>query len=220
MSDFRYLLTVLGNGRTEYLNRTMDAIEEHLSPQPAEVFVFDDSKMRLGQCAAMAKCWEYAAASEYRHCFHFEEDYVCLRPIDVSHMVMLMDWHRHLLQLTLMRQAWLREIEFGGYITKDPSWYERCEGSIAPSPEHMAEWPYSIKHAEWIETTRNWANAPTLFRTSLAREFEWPAEPGCETSIGPQMLAKYPEGRFAILGAGEVWASHIGVERAVGSHGY
>lgn len=211
-----YLLIVLSTGRKKYLERTLAAIDEHLRPRHAELFIFDDSVTRLGQCAAYGECWKYAAASDYEWTVVFEEDYVCLRPLDVGHMSDILRAQPHLLQLTLMRQAWLREVEFGSYVAKDPGWYERKTGRVT----HHGFNTITDVDAEWIETTRNWANAPTLFRTSLAREFEWPSEPGCETTIGPRMLERYPEGKFGILGAGEVQAAHIGVERAPHSHGY
>jgi hypothetical protein len=223
-----YLLIVLSTGRTTYLERTLAAIDEHLRPRHSELFIFDDSVTRLGQCRAYGECWRYAAESGYEWVMVFEEDYVCLRPIDVAHMEDILRAQRHLLQLTLMRQAWLAEVPYGGYLAKDPGWYDRRSERVfvgepvftaEQSPHGRAIYAESFV-AEWIETTRNWANAPTLFRTALAREFEWPSEPGCETTIGPRMLERYPEGKFGILGAGEVWASHIGVERAAGSHGY
>lgn len=203
MGNSSYLLTVLSTGRQQYLDRMLASLDEHLHPAPAEMFVFTDEE-RIGQCAAHARCWQHAAESGFDWVFHIEEDFVVLRPIDVEHMTELMYAQPHLFQLSLMRQAWGAEIEWGGYVAKDPGWYQRRTDN---------GW-------EWIETTRNWANAPTLFRTDLAREFPWPVEPGCETTIGPQMLARYPEGRFGILGLGEVQACHIGVERAVGSRGY
>lgn len=219
MSDFRYLLTVLGNGRTEYLERALESIEEHLTPQPFVRYIYDDSETHLGQCAAQSMCWEAASNTTVNFCLHWEEDYVALRPLDVERMAALMDAQPHLLQLTLMRQAWAAEIPYGNYVAKDPGWYERRELQLSTGriDRHGNE-EYAV--TEWMETTRNWANAPTLFRTALAREFEWPTEPGCETAIGPEMLARYPEGKFGIAGWGQAEVAHVGVERAPGSYGY
>jgi len=38
--------------------------------------------------------------------------------------------------------------------------------------------------------------------------------------IGPQMLERYPEGKFALWGSGSCDVAHIGVVRGEGYHGY
>lgn len=192
----------------------MSALEEFLYPQPAEVFIFDDFETRFGQCKAQSVCWWKAAESEYEWCVHFEEDLTPVRPIDVSALAFVMDANPFLFQMTLMRQAWAAEIPWAGYVAKDPGWYER--DSTLGLTTTDGNWPIY----EWMWTQRNWANAPTLFRTALAREFPWPEEPGCETTIGPQMLERYPEGKFGLWGWGESQVCHVGVERAPHSHGY
>lgn len=234
-----YILTLLSSGRPTYLERTWAAYERLLSPPPQIVYTFDDgaqtpfnqlqpdwlseawpdtywqgsgSTTRLGQCKAQAHCWEAAARSGCEWVFHVEDDVVLLRPLDLRDLVTVLEdpyvEGKHLAQMALVRCPWGAEIEYGGYIPKDPGWYER----------HTA--PYSDWQAEWITTTRNWAHSPALFSTDLCREFAFPAEPGCETTIGPMIRETLPDAVFGLWGAGEPWVAHIGVERAPGSHGY
>jgi hypothetical protein len=218
-----YLLTVLSSGRSLYLERALVAAARFLIPSPAAVYVYDDGleasaeafaafpdatvegdPFRRGMCAAHTRCWEAAAASELDWVFHLEEDFVLLRPTRVDAIADVLTRHPHLAQMALVRTPWGREIEFGGYIPQMPGYYERCTDGTA----------------EWIETTRNWATCPALLRTALTSEFAWSPLPGCETEIGPRIIASYPETKFGLWGGGEPHAAHIGVERAPGAHGY
>jgi hypothetical protein len=217
----KYLLTVLGNGRSQYLERCMSSIEQFLHPRPTDVFSFTDHGSKLGMCAAHWQCWQAAADSEYEWVFHIEEDYVLLGPVHLWDLAKVMDRgessttdgksfkHGGVLQMALMRTPWGAEVEYGGYVAQNPVWYTRVYESLGwGEGEH------------WIAQRRNWTNAPALFRTSLAREFPWDPNPGCETEIGPRILAKYPEAVFGIFGGGECQAAHIGIERARGAQGY
>ena len=105
-----------------------------------------------------------------------------------------------------------------------PGLYERRETTLdAGNPTYCAYEHadcFVERHMEWIATRRNWSNTG-LWRTDLCRQHAWPAEPGCETTIGPQLLAsRGPDTVFGLWGWGEPWQAHIGLERAPGSHGY
>jgi len=199
-----YVLTVLANGRDEYLERALDSFDRFVEPKPAFTYIYDDRHSKLGMCAAHAKCWETAAGREEEWVFHLEEDFAILRPVDLTHFVALMKMQPSVKQVALVRCPWGFEIEWGGYIPQMPGLYERRGSWQRP----------------WIATTRNWATNPALFRTELAREFPWDPQPGCETEIGPRIIQRYPDAVFGLWGWGEPWAAHIGVERAPGSHGY
>lgn len=222
---------MLTNGRPDYLARTLAAFSEHVHPQPSEVYIFDDglltpreafapyedatvegAKVTKGMCAAHAFCWVRAAESRFKWVFHIEDDYVILRPVGLPLMADVIEANPHLVQMTLVRCPWGFEIEHGGYIPKDPGWYVRQGGAEDPSWHPGAQ--------EWIETTRNWAVAPTLFPTAVARKHWWPAERGCETTIGPRILEQEPDARFGLWGWGEPWVAHIGVDRQKGAFGY
>jgi hypothetical protein len=233
-----YLLTILSSGRTEYIERTLDAANEFLHPAPSALYVYDDGAStqvgpigdypftydgdprRIGMCAAHAKCWQAAAASKYRWVFHLEDDYVLLRPVDLQRLAAVIDAERNLVQMALVRTPWGAEVEHGGYIAQTPGWYQRRESGEYCDNGGRDEVMHPVDYAEWIEQRRNWTCAPSLMRTDLARAFPWPAEPGCETTIGPQIIDALPDAQFGLWGWGEAWCAHIGVDRAEGSFGY
>lgn len=246
---FEYLLTVLTNGRVDCLERTLAAFFAHARPRPSKMYVVDDGGATgsdavfalserygkdintayettgdmvgvpdeaIGMCGAMERCWLAAAESGDRGLgwiFHLEDDQLLLRPINIFHLALVQasTWgyrERALAQMALVRAPWGAEIPHGGYIPKDPGWYNRV-GAIRHGGPH-----------EWIETTRNWATSPALYRAELCQEFEWPTEPNCESLIGPRIRERYPEAVFGLWGHGECQYAHIGVERAEGAHGY
>ena len=218
----KYLLTVLTNGRSQYLDRALGAFREMVTPAPAEIFVMDDggasgdpglgryeaSPTSLGMCSAHARCWNEAAASPYEWVFHLEDDFVILRPVRLELMADALVTRPEFKQMALVRTPWGAELEYGGYIPQSPGWYTR-ETILGARGAH-----------EVISTKRNWATNPALFRTALTREFPWSHNANCESEIGFRMIDVYPDGVFGLWGSGEPWAAHIGVERAAGAHGY
>lgn len=226
----RYLLTVQTNGRPDYLRRALDAAQAFLTPPPAEVLIYDDGEAtpedvlrfggvptrvlsspdRVGMCEAYCRLWETAADLDYDWIFHHEDDQLLLRPVRVDWLATVLNDQPHLAQMALVRCPWGAEVPHGGYIPAAPGWYVRCSAPTTASMRPM----------EWIETTRNWATSPALMRASLYRSLPCPAEPGCETTIGPRLLERDPDTRFGLWGWGEPWYAHIGMDRAQGSYGY
>lgn len=223
-----YLLAVMTNGRRDYLARTLAALTEHLAPAPALCYLHDDAGgtpyldlldqtgyawkckaqvSAVGHCRSYRNVWEEAAACGAEFVFVVEDDQVLVRPTDLDDLAWVLHETSSLAQMALLRTPWGAEIPYGGYIPQTPGWYRRRRADN----DHLDE---------WIETTRNWTCAPALFRTSLAREFPWPSDPGCETAIGPAILAARPDAKFGLWGWGEPWVAHIGVERARGAYGY
>lgn len=238
-----YLLTILSSGRPVYLERTLHWYGRFLNPKPASVFVFDDggtldhdwlgdrieaawpgaewlvqgSARRLGQCVAQAECWAVAADSDHEWVWHVEDDVVLLRPLDLRDLAAVLDAESAVPQMALIRCPWGNEIEWGGYISQFPGHYDRrvTTALVTVGGVERAE-PRAF---EWIATRRNWAHAPMLCRTQLCRDYVFPARPGCETEIGPMLLAAGYEA-FGLWGWGSPDVAHIGVERAPRSHGY
>jgi hypothetical protein len=247
-----YILTILSSGRPLYLERTLVALEQFLTPKPSAIFLFMDGVSpgdaigarsvaalgafrdvgvpvdvaghtgMLGQCAAQAKCWEAAAESDCEWAFHIEDDLVLLRPLDLLDLAEVLVAEPNVPQMALVRCPWGAEIEHGGYIPMVPGLYERRTTTIAGTARTVFSETVVVveREEQWIVTKRNWANAPALMRTSFARDFDWPAEPGCETAVGPLLFERNPDTEFGLWGWGEPWVAHIGVERAPGSHGY
>lgn len=224
----KYLLTVLTNGRSEYVERTLEAFFEHVSPAPSAIYAYDDGAStevgplpndvpfiydgnpeRVGMCAANARCWQAAAESDLDWVFHLEDDMQILCPIDLDEIAAVMESHPYLASMTLKRTPWGTEVEHGGFVEQEPGWYER----------KVVHGYQGAKTQRWFETTRNWSCAPTLFRTDLARALPWSPEPGCETEFGKRLLDEDVV-RFGIWGGGECQVAHIGVSRAPGAKGY
>lgn len=234
--SFRYALCLLSCGREEYVRRTLASYVEHLTPPPSAVYVYDDGGQtpldafdawpgvevkveshptRLGRCAAHANLWRYAAASDYDYVWTVEDDVLLLRPLDLRDLAALLESEPDLIQVTLFRCPWGAEVEYGGYFNQFRWKYER-----------RSSWLSSLSYAEgdglacWIASTDDWASSPALVRAQVCREVDWPAEPGCELTLGPAVQAVQPEALSGYWGWGEPLAAHIGMERVQGGHGY
>lgn len=245
--SMNYLFAMLACGRTDYTRRTLAAYGEFLTPAPSEVFVYDDGGQldleavwpdawadvpralashptRLGRCAAHAKLWEYAAASEHEHVWVVEDDILLLRPLALHNLAALLDAEPNLVQVALVRCPWGGEIPFGGYIPMRAAlghdWYERRSTFQYQSGDPVLDHYGQPCTFEWIASTVDWTSSPALLRTSLAREVEWPASAGCEGTLGPRIQAVYPDAVSGYWGWAEPWCSHIGMERVAGGHGY
>lgn len=209
---------------------------------------YEDSPAPLGMCKAYAHCWHAAATSEHPWVFHLEDDFVLLRPLKIVHLAETIEAEPTLAQVALVRTPWGFEIPHGGYIPMFPGLYERRETrfveghrvndeAIGPEPYVRADDGSRLdrdtvpghpvfgefrsgRHARWIATTRNWATNPALTPTDLMRRYQCPLENGCETAIGPMILADQPDAVFGLWGWGEPWAAHIGEHRQPGAFGY
>lgn len=229
----RYLLTVLTNGRSEYLERALAAFEEHVTPRPAAAFVHIDGPHPLprplydgalqwdvgyagrpvGFTMGTKDCMDFAAGSELEWFFHLEDDFVLLRPLDLNWLREVLEAEQHVKQMALVRTPWGAEIEHGGYIAKEPGWYTRRE-TVARFDDRQPV------RARWIETTRNFATNPALAATAFPREHPYPSVALSEGVYGFEIRDREPEATFGLWGWGEPWCAHIGVERQQGSHGY
>lgn len=188
--------------------------------------VYDESSRPLGMCAAHKNCHDFAATQfgedwEIDWAFHLEDDFVILRPVDLRDLAAVLDAEPTCKQMALVRCPWGKEIEFGGYIPHMPGHYERRKIDLARETLRVGyAHDNDRRRLEWIATQRNWATNPALMRTELLRRYPWPAEPGCETTIGPRILEDEPDAVFGLWGWGEPWAAHIALERQPGAFGY
>lgn len=236
-----YLLALLACGREDYTRRTLAAYAELLSPAPSAFYCYDDGGQldldavwpeawaevprtlesrptRVGRCAGHANLWKHAAASEFDYVWTVEDDILLLRPLDLTLVAALLESEPTLKQVALIRAPWGSEIPFGSFVEQRKAlghdWYERRK-TTRPGFETQAS-----QDIEWIESTWDWTSSPALLSTTLPREVVWPAEAGCESALGPAIMARYPDAVSGYLGAGELWCSHIGLERAAGAFGY
>lgn len=229
----RYLLTVLTNGRTEYLERALASFEQFVRPKPTEIFVHVDGRHAaprmlydempwevnqaldpVGFTMATKDCMDRAAQSDLEWFFHLEDDFVILRPLDLNHLREVIEREEHLKQMALVRTPWGAEVEHGGYIAKDPGWYTRRTTALWETIGR------DERDAEWIATQRNFATNPALARTNFPREHPYPSVALSEGVYGFEIREREPEALFGLWGWGEPWCAHIGVDRQAGSHGY
>jgi hypothetical protein len=219
----KYLLTVLTNGRSQYLERALASFEEFVVPRPSGCFIHVDGphglppalhgEIRwdaqiapdpLGFTGGTKACLDYAARSDYDWFFHLEDDFVILRPVDLRPLASVLEKQPSLKQLALLRCPWGAEIEYGSYVMQHPGSYERL----------------GVWNEQWMKTTRNFSTNPALASTSFPREHPYPEVQHSEGMYGFQIREREPDAFFGLWGWGEPWCAHIGVDRAAGSHGY
>lgn len=136
----RVALTVLDDGRPEYLRQTVESLYRHL---PFEDFVVhilvNDSGdsahaeylqnqypefnrqvhhiERRGLMGAFLSAWSTALEYDWDFLWHNEDDILLLENLDLELMATLLTKYAHLAQIMLLRQAiTMREFESGGVI--------------------------------------------------------------------------------------------------------
>lgn len=152
-----------------------------------------------GYTETLATVWEEIAegfGSPY--IFHLEEDFEMDRPVRLADLATVLEAEPMLAQIVLLRQAcYPREYAAGGIIQEHPESYRQRKAAGVPYLEHE----------------RFFSANPCLYRRELT-EIGWPRAKHSEAVIGP-MLVKLGY-RFAYLGRGEPWITHIGLERVGG----
>lgn len=228
-----YLLAILTCGRPKYLERTLASFVRFLDPAPSAVYVWDDGAStpvetfgilegdhltvegepeRIGRCAGHAKLWEACRRDTYAGLdwvFTAEDDVVLVRPTPLNWLRELLQAEVDLQQVALVRCPWGAEIEWGGYFAQFPWKYERRETQIKDGPV-----------CRWTASTVDWTSSPALLPMSLPLGIDWPAEPGCELTLGPRIQAAAKDAVSGYWGWGEPWCAHIGLDRIPGGHGY
>jgi hypothetical protein len=153
---------------------------------------------RLGFTGAYANAWRHLARRPERVTFSTEDDFTFNRPVDLLAMAELLDWHPHLAQVALRRQAWNdQEKAAGGIVEQHPDDYtNRSDGDT-----------------HWLEHRRFFTTNPSLFRTALCKR-GWPEVQHSEGIFTHELLLD-PDLRFAFWGRrnDEPWVTHIGHER-------
>lgn len=159
-------LVVVTDGRREYLARTVASLRENLRPWPGHRYMVDDSGDatysalladayggdfevhshfgREGFVATVKDAWQVAtkeAAVEY--VAYAEDDFTYNVPVDLEHMMWVLDRNPHLAQLALKRQP----------VNSD----ERAAGDI--TRVFPGEWQ---QRPTYTEHTRNFTTNPCL----------------------------------------------------------
>lgn len=208
------ILLVLTDGRGGCLQRTLDSASLALDgidrrvlvndcPDPAygawlaetwpEFEIVGPLARKRGFHGAIQAGWDHIGPGP-GYVFHLEDDFTFNRWVPLGAMADLLDRHPHLAQVALMRQPWNEEeTAAGGIYHLHPDDFDRHDGD-----------------QPWMEHSRFFTTNPCLYRRTLI-EHGWPQRPHSE---GHFTIHLRDEGyRFAYLGHGEEWVTHIGDER-------
>lgn len=213
-------VVVMTDGRRQYMVPAMDSLRAQVDGPIGRRVIHDDSGDldyrnwlavsypdweiigptggRSGFCGAYRSAWTWLdALDDTEWVFQTEDDFTFDTRIDLQVLIDVMTANRHLLQMQLRRQPWWTEPQ-GGFIGQWPDLY-----TDAGADSHA-----------WLEHRRNWSTNPGLFRRDLC-QWTWPPPPGCEKTLGDQLLHAYPQGHFAVWGGRDdpPVVRHIGHER-------
>lgn len=221
--DLSYRLVVLTHGDSAPLAETLAAYGEHVRPAPAEtVLVYDGEEPPgpvedfirdcyggwsltngpLGFCGATRHAWAVAAEPGVQYSFYLEHDFVVARPVDLWHLVQVLERHPNLAQVTLMRDAYSREEHQAGGLFA----YRQADYRPVTHLDGTSWW----LRMPWFTTN------PSLMRRDFMAENPWPADghKHCEGRFGGALREKGYE--FGTWGDGSVYARHIGVRTGFG----
>lgn len=189
-------LLAIGDGRTEYHERSWASLTEML-PAVDHTVIIDDSAHELGFAGAVAEGWRQALDTPATHVVHCELDFIYLRPIDLEGMVTALNHHPHLVQMALLR----------GPVNAD----ERRAGGVIE--QHPEDYLTVTWHGQtWREHSRHITTNPCVWPRWVV-ERGWPVRDQSEGHFGIELFAEDPARRAAYWGFG-VDVEHIGHERA------
>ena len=213
---------VLTAGRRAYLDRTLESFATCVHGPIVHWGILDDSgderfrrwlrarcpgwnitttAGRIGYTRAIRAAWEHERRrGGAPYIFHLEEDFVFDRRVDLLEMIAVLEQDRMLAQVALLRGPFFSsEIEVGGIVQEDPDAYAaRRAGTLA-----------------WLEHRKTFTTNPCIYRRTLLKT-TWPDVAHSESVFSRQLVRRGH--RFAFMGTGETWVTHIGVERT--QHGY
>lgn len=221
-------MLLIGDGRDEYLTRTVQATMRNLHGHVTEWWMFDDSAdepyraslrrryptftvfdagPRQGFAGAIQAAWaRLRSDSAADHVLHLEQDFELTRAVNVDRMAAVLDACPYLVQMALRRQAWsATEVAAGGLVELNPDAYAE---------------QYRLGE-RWLEHRLFFTTNVSLYRRSLMTML-WPQVPRSEGMFTMHLLGHgSPEAagddvRFGYWGArvSGVWAEHIGHQRA------
>jgi hypothetical protein len=211
---------VLTAGRQQYLERTLASFDAHVTGDIRRKTIYDDSgdetfgrwleltyrgwsivhntEAPSGFTQAIRKAWSaeaHANGAGAPYIFHLEEDFVFDRDVDLDDLIQILELEPRVAQAALLRGPFFPpEIEAGGIVEEDPNAYTH---------HHRGELRYLV-HRKFFTTN------PCVYRRKLLR-IGWPASANSETRF--TRLVRNRGYRFAFIGNGEPWVSHIGAER-------
>lgn len=209
-------------GRDDYLAQTIASFEERVRGPITCRVMFDDSGdstamtrlgkqfpdfavigdvERRGQAAKIRSIFNFLQGRTEKYVFWLEEDFTFDRDVDLLDLVELLEEHPEYSQAQLLRQSWYPvEVEAGGIIERNPERFTLRDFG--------GDRPCAIEHREY------WTWNPCLFRREEIIDRTYPLRGDHEQRFGLQLLREDIDRRFAIVGDGAPWVTHIGAEKA------
>jgi len=178
-------LLIMTNGRGEYLERTLSALEK-LHGNFSRILIHDDSgdenyhnwlkkinyeiatTNKVGFTKAVISGWEKLKEDSNEWVFHLEDDFVFTEDIYVN-MIDVIKHNNYIKQIVLQRQPiGSRERRKGGIIASHPERYEdKTDGTNY-----------------WVEHRVNYSTNPSVYNKSLIYKHPWPDMPYSERIYG------------------------------------
>lgn len=228
----RYLLAVLTHGdNADVITRTIQSFRAMVTPAPTRQLVVMDGVCALppidpdipygewnaypipdapvGFSRAVHTMWRASVAcTAVDYVFWLEHDFTFDRPVDLRDMAAILDEQpTTIAQVSLMRQPIApREIDAGGVLA------DQIERGQAISYHRAFRYPDRDGgpiEIPWVEHAAYYTTNPNLMRRDFMQACPW-------TSYKDQAEGKYGLAlaqvgyRFAILGDGDQWVTHIG----------
>lgn len=206
------VIGVLTTGDRSTLADTIDSLDAQVSgPIGRKLILVDGTNlpefdgwetMRLGRGLGYAKAVRAAQqmllGSGQPWVFWSEDDFTFNQPVDLTQMQAAMNADRHMVQMSLMRQAWYdHEVDAGGVVEADTEAF--------------------TSHVTHLTHRAYWTANPHLTHRMVLAEHQWPTRRDSERVFARQVFAD-PHSTAGVWGDGTPWVTHIGAERA--GHGY
>lgn len=214
---------VMTDGRVEYLRETLASLHDQLRGPVTRWIVHDDTGddayhqlLRRHLPAA----WELVTTSQrcgfggaYRHAYDWllahtdepyvfstEDDFVVTRPVNLTAMQHVLDYHRNLAQMALRRQPWNdAEKAAGGIVEQHPNQYVDCGDDNGN---------------QWLQHRQFWTTNPSLIPRRILTQHPWPTVPHSEGVFSADVFTdRYRCCAFWGSRESGEWVRHIGAER-------
>lgn len=214
-ADDQVVVVALTNGRRpKLLRQALESFEARVTgPVGRRLLVGDQCaptfdgwqtvQIRGGSYrAAMQEATYRALGSGQPWIFWLEDDFIFERGVSLEDMQDVLTRHPHLVQVSLMRQAWYKpEIAAGSVYATAPDAFVQRDG--------------------FVEHRKYWTQNPMLTRRSVFAEHPWPQVSSSEQAFGRKVLADQ-ERACAVMGSLDdpPWVTHIGERRAGQTRGY
>ncbi len=217
----RYTLALLTHGDAPHLDRTLESFAAHVTPEPTTRVCLIDGPGRApaveplgpwlieqhdrqqGFCASTRDLWSLAVRASVlegnAHVMWLENDFRFDRPVDMRDLQMALGVG-HYAQVSLMRQPVNQhEVEAGGVLaTIDSELLGTCR--VTPTDGEPVDW---VEHGAYFTTN------PSLMSTEWMLRNPWPgATRECEGRFG--LMLRERGHRFAVIGDGTPWVTHLG----------